>query len=161
MLAAEQRRSVPGWNRLRRWNRWAVFRGNFDLNPRTRQRFDALLDEVLAELPDWVLELFEQVPLHVEDYPSDEVMAELGVRYPDQLCGLYTGVPLTDKSVNHGPSMPDVVTIYRRGILAAARGHDGRVRTERLRREIRITVLHELAHHHGIDEDELGSLGYG
>ena len=55
----------------------------------------------------------------------------------------------------------DVVTIYREGILESARDACGRVRTKRLQREIRITILHELAHHHGLDEDELHGLGYG
>jgi len=83
------------------------------------------------------------------------------VRRRNQLCGLYTGIPLSDKSIQHSGVMPDVVTIFREGVLASARGYDGRVRRDRLREEIRITVLHELAHHHGIDEDELWELGYG
>ncbi len=108
-----------------------------------------------------VHELIDKVPLHVEDYPSPHVMAKLGVRHRGQLCGLYTGIPLTDRSVQHSGMLPDVVTIYREGILAAARDGSGRIRTERLRREIRTTVLHELAHHHGLGEAELAELGYG
>ena len=54
-----------------------------------------------------------------------------------------------------------MVTVYRQGILRAARDHHGRIRTERLREEIRVTILHELAHYHGLDEDELRALGYG
>ena len=116
---------------------------------------------MLERLPEIVHELIERVPLHVEDYPSDEVMDEMGVRFRDDLCGLYTGIPIGKKSISHSGTMPDVVTIYREGILAAARGRDGRVRPNRLREEIRTTVLHELAHHHGLDEDELRELGYG
>lgn len=108
-----------------------------------------------------VHELLERVPLHVEDYPSPRTMARLGVRYREQLCGLYTGIPLTDRSVQHSGTLPDVVTIYREGVLESARDASGRIRTDRLRREIRLTVLHELAHHHGLDEDELSELGYG
>ena len=88
-------------------------------------------------------------------------MAELGVRDRRELCGLYTGIPLDERSIRHSGTMPDVVTVYREGIIESARGGDGRVRTDRLRREIRITILHELAHHHGLDEDELRDLGYG
>jgi len=131
------------------------------LDERTRARFDRELEWVLERLPERVHELIEEVPLHVEDHPSPRVMAELGVRRRDQLCGLYTGIPLSEKSIQHSGQMPDVVTIFREGILATARGYDGRVRRDRLREEIRITVLHELAHHHGIDEDELWELGYG
>ena len=108
-----------------------------------------------------VHELIERVPIHVEDYPSRQVMDQMGIRYREGLCGLYTGVPIGEKSVWHSVEMPDVVTIYRGGILAAASDPSGRIRRGRLRREIRKTVLHELGHHHGLDEDELRRLGYG
>ncbi len=108
-----------------------------------------------------VHELIERVPLHVEDYPSARVMAEMGVHYREQLCGLYTGIPLDQRSVQHSGTLPDVVTIYREGVLESAQDARGRVSIDRLRREIRITILHELAHHHGLDEDELRELGYG
>lgn len=130
------------------------------MNPATRERFDRLLEEVLAELPPAVHDLIDRVPLHVEDHPSDEVMKEMGIEYRDELCGLYTGRPLTDKSVDEPHPLPDFVTIYRQGIIAAARDQAGRLRPRRLRKEIRTTILHELAHHHGIDEDELRELGY-
>jgi predicted Zn-dependent protease with MMP-like domain len=131
------------------------------LNPHARHRFDEQLEWVLQRLPSMVHELIEKVPLHVEDHPSAEMMAKTGVRFREQLCGLYTGIPLTDRSVRHSGTLPDVVTIYREGILSACRDAHGRVRTDRLRHEIRVTLLHELAHHHGLDEDELRELGYG
>ena len=115
----------------------------------------------MAELPPMVHELIEKVPLHVEDYPSARMMAELGVRRREQLCGLYTGVPITERSIRHSGTLPDVVTVYREGILAAASDSWGHIGTRRLREEIRITILHELAHFHGLDEDELRELGYG
>lgn len=130
------------------------------MNPHARRRFDDELEWVLERLPPMVHELIEKVPLHVEDHPSAEVMVKTGVRYRDQLCGLYTGIPLNKRSIQHSGTLPDVVTIYREGILEAARDARGRVRPGRLRRQIRITVLHELAHHHGLDEDELRELGY-
>jgi len=126
-----------------------------------RQRFDEQLEWVMQRMPPLVHELIEKVPLHVEDYPSQEVMDRMDIRYIDDLCGLYTGIPIGDKSVMHSGTMPDMVTIYREGILSAAADQDGRIGTDRLREEIRITILHELAHHHGMDEDELHKLGYG
>jgi predicted Zn-dependent protease with MMP-like domain len=130
------------------------------VTPAARVRFDRLLEEVLAELPPAVHALIDRVPLHVEDYPSREVMEEMGIEHADELCGLYTGRPITEKSIDEPHALPDFVTIYRQGIVAAARDDDGRLRRGRLRDEIRTTVLHELAHHHGIDEDELRELGY-
>jgi predicted Zn-dependent protease with MMP-like domain len=131
------------------------------VNVRTRRRFDEQLEWVFERLPPLIHELIEKVPLHVEDYPSDEVMERMDVEYLDDLCGLYTGIPIGEKSVTHSGVLPDVVTIYREGILTAAADRRGRITTDRLREEIRITILHELAHHHGLTEEELQKLGYG
>ena len=99
--------------------------------------------------------------MHVEDHPSEEVMLDRSVEYLDDLCGLYTGIPLTQRSIEHSGTLPDVVTIYREGILTAAADRFGRIHNDRLREEIRITILHELGHHHGLTEDDLSELGYG
>ncbi len=131
------------------------------MHPQERARFDRQLQTVLDTLPPQVHDLLEQVPLHVEDYPSPQVMAELGVKYRDELCGLYTGIPLDKRSVTHSGNLPDVVTIYREGILATAADSSGQVRPKRLRSQIRITILHELAHYHGMSEKDLEELGYG
>lgn len=131
------------------------------MKPQTRQHFDRELEEVLANMPPLIHELIERVPLHVEDYPSQNVMEETGAEYLDDLCGLYTGIPLSEKSVSHSGTMPDVVTIYREGILTAAADAHGRISTQRLREQIRITILHELAHHHGLTDEDLQALGYG
>jgi len=131
------------------------------LNSRTRKRFDRVLEEVLAGMPPQVHELIQRVPLHVEDYPSREVMESTGVTDRRDLCGLFTGVPLTERSIEQSGMLPDFVTIYREGILDAATDESGRISKQRLKEEIRITILHELAHFHGLDEDELEQLGYG
>ena len=126
-----------------------------------RDYFDEQLQQVLAELPERVDELLERMPLHVEDYPSQQVMDDMGIRYRDALCGLYTGVPISDRSASHPPILPDVVTIYREGILNLATDGRGKIDPDELRKQMRITVLHELGHHHGMDEDDLAELGYG
>jgi len=74
---------------------------------------------------------------------------------------LFTGVALPEKSVQHSGMLPDVVTIYRLGIMEAARDKWGRLSAAALREEIRITLLHELAHFHGLNEEEIEDLGYG
>jgi predicted Zn-dependent protease with MMP-like domain len=131
------------------------------VTPRARHRFDEQLDWVMARMPPLIHELIERVPLHVEDYPPDDVMDQMDVQYIDDLCGLYTGIPIGEKSITHSGTMPDVVTIYREGILSAAADEQGKITTDRLREEIRITILHELAHHHGLTEEQLDELGYG
>jgi len=131
------------------------------VNAQTRDYFDGQLEGVLSHLPASVHALLDRVPLHVEDQPSHEVMKELGVTSEATLCGLYTGVPLTERSVEHSGMLPDVVTIYRKGILHLAVGRDDQLSEKELQRQIRITVLHELGHHHGLSEHDLAELGYG
>ncbi len=131
------------------------------MNPATRDRFDRQLEIVLDKLPPVVHRLLERIPLHVEDYPSPEVLEKKNIDDPEELCGLFTGLSIQDRSIEHSGTLPDVVTIYRLGILAAARDRRGRLTAPRLREQIRITILHELAHYHGLTEEEIDELGYG
>jgi predicted Zn-dependent protease with MMP-like domain len=130
------------------------------LTPRERRRFDELLEEVLRELPQWVLDLLDEVPLIVEDYPADDVLRETETEDRDELCGLHSGIPLTEPEHRHGSRLPDQILIYREGILSAAADEEGRIGRKALRREIRITVLHEIGHHYGLEEEDLSELGY-
>ena len=119
------------------------------------------LERVLAELPPEAKKLLDDVPLVVEDYPSREVLERVGVRHRAALCGLYTGIPLIHRSVMQSGVPSDVVHIYREGILNQSTSRRGEINSEKLLRQIRITVLHELGHHHGLTEKELRALGYG
>jgi predicted Zn-dependent protease with MMP-like domain len=125
-----------------------------------RQLFDEQLEIVLAELPQQVKDLIDQVPLVVEDYPSADVMRRTRVRHRGDLCGLYTGIPLIHRSVEHSGVPSDVIHIFRQGILSQAR-KSGDIDLPQLRKQIRLTILHEYGHHHGLTERELRKLGYG
>lgn len=125
------------------------------------QRFDELLDDVLAELPAELTRHFDEIPLVVEDAPSSEMLDKLGIERPEYLRGLHTGVPLTRRSVHHNTRLPTVITIYRLGICLSATDSGGRVDEATLRSEIRRTILHELGHHFGMNEDDLRRYGYG
>ena len=129
--------------------------------PGELDRFDRLLERVLEALPEELSTLLEEVPLVVDDLPDKETCLRMGLRHKLDLCGLYTGIPLTGRSVEHSGTLPDVITIFRRGILSAARGRDGEVRDTALRRQIRLTVLHEIGHHFGMTEEQLRRYGYG
>ena len=130
------------------------------MNPLKRRRFDDELKWVMQRLPPQVHELFEQIPLNVEDYPSKEVLKITGVQYMDELCGLFTGIPIGERGPYPPDALPEVVTIYREGILKASSDRQGRIATEHLRHQIRITILHELGHYHGLSESHLRELGY-
>jgi predicted Zn-dependent protease with MMP-like domain len=131
------------------------------MNDHLRSYFDEHLEQVLAELPAEAKKLLDDVPLVVEDYPSREVLERVGVRHRAALCGLYTGVPLIHRSVQQSGIPSDVIHIYREGILGQSTSRRGEINAEKLRRQIRITILHELGHHHGLTEKELRALGYG
>jgi predicted Zn-dependent protease with MMP-like domain len=129
------------------------------MKPRNRERFDRLLERVLASLPQRLHDLLEVAPLIVEDHPDRKLLAELGMD-PDleSLCGLHSGTPLTERSVNHGHDEPETIHLFRKGIIEEAGGWE--VGEDAIEEEIRITLLHEIGHHFGLEEEDLESLGY-
>ena len=133
------------------------------VSDRMRDEFDSLLDGQVAGLPGDLQALLEEVPLIVENEPSDRLLDELAVdRRTTELCGLHWAVPLTEKSVWRGAEMPGRMMLFRGPIVRlVAREGSGRVAREQLRRQIRITLLHEIGHHFGLDEQDLSALGYG
>lgn len=142
-----------------------------------RERFDRLLEEFIEELPPRLRALIEEVPLVVVDRPTDEMVRGLisdGVLLPEddptELCGLHTGVAITERGVDDPSgwgewgaegSGPECIHLFREGIVGLAGGWDDEEADERVYEEIRITVLHEIGHHFGLDEDDLDELGYG
>jgi len=133
-----------------------------------RERFDEMLDEVVAGLPRHVHELIDIVPIIVDDEPPAKIIEELLAELPpddpttvsdlcDELCGLHTGVANTEKSVEESAELPEEIRVFRRGIVGHAGGWE---EPEAIYEEIRITLLHEIGHHFGLDEDDLAELGY-
>jgi predicted Zn-dependent protease with MMP-like domain len=106
--------------------------------------FDAVVRAALAELPPAFARALENVAVVVEDANPDD---------PD-LYGLFEGVPLVDGGPQAG-DLPNRIAVYRRPLEEDFGDPD------ELREEIRITVLHELGHAIGLDEDRLDELGYG
>ncbi len=131
------------------------------MTPRDREKFDRVLEKVLADLPAAVHQILDEVPLIVEDHPSAEIMREMEVTERDELCGLYDGVPLSEPEHRPRRVTPDGILIFREGILANATDDAGQVSRDELREQIRITILHEVGHHHGLTEEDLDELGYG
>ena len=107
--------------------------------------FESLVSQALDDIPDELASLIENVVVLVEDdAPADD---------PDIL-GLYDGVALTERYGDYGMVLPDRIFIYRRPLLEMCDSE------EQLEEEVRITVVHEIAHHFGIDDDRLHDLGY-
>ena len=130
------------------------------MNRKLRAYFDQQLEWVLTQVPHRIHELLEDVTMYVEDYPAPEVLRRLGIRRRHSLCGLYTGIPLTHKQVEASGVLSDAIYLYREGILGLAVNDAGEIDEQELRRQIRITLLHELGHYHGLSERELEELGY-
>lgn len=134
------------------------------MDKKTREWFDKLAEEVIANLPEMVRNAMDhEVPLYIEDYPPRKILKQMGISDRRELCGLFTGVPVPEKEINWGgpPRLPDRITIYREGLLWSALGPDGVVDPERLKHQIRVTILHEYGHYFGISEEELRERGYG
>ena len=130
------------------------------MNPKQREYFDRQVDWVVERLPKPVQRMLETIPLHVEDRPSRRQMKELRIDHPNDLCGCFVGVA---EGLQHSvqATTPTFITIFRCGIFDAAADEEGYFDRADLREQIRVTILHELAHAVGIDEEELEELGYG
>lgn len=109
------------------------------------RRFDELVADALDMIPAELAAAFDNVVILVEDRNAEE---------PD-LLGLYEGIALTERDSSYAGSLPDTITIYRRALLEMCESEDEVVD------EVRITVIHEIAHHFGIDDDRLHELGWG
>lgn len=139
------------------------------ISDETRRTFDRLLERQIDALPDDLHAMLEEVPLIVEDEPSEAVLRDLGMGAGGRLglCGLHSGVALPDRSVEAPPRVPDRMMLFREPIMRVA-GYPPRAirpvsreRVAELERQIHITLLHEMGHHFGLDEDDLAELGYG
>jgi predicted Zn-dependent protease with MMP-like domain len=111
--------------------------------------------QVLDRLPRHFREQLRNVEFVVERRPSAELLRSEGLDpRMDTLYGIYQGVPLPDRSSLDPPLMPDKITIFAEPLL------EDFPDPQELREEIRVTVLHEIAHYFGMDEDEVEDLGY-
>ena len=115
--------------------------------------FYELVERALEGLPPELSELLDNVAIVVDDWPEDST--PLVSDDPDEtLYGLYEGVPLTQRGASYYGMLPDRITIFRRPL-------ERDFPREELEEQIRITVVHEIAHHFGFDEDRLEELGWG
>jgi predicted Zn-dependent protease with MMP-like domain len=121
----------------------------------SKSKFSSLVEEALAELPEPFAEYIEEIPVDIRDRPTRKQLKSVGLDDDELLMGLYVGIPLTEKSVLHSGQQPGVIFIFQEDIELVCDNEEDLVR------EVRVTVLHELGHHFGLDEDDLDRLGYG
>lgn len=135
------------------------------LNPRDRDRFDALLEEAIDQLPPALHRLIEEVPVVALDRPTASMLRDLGIDPNDEeeatsLCGLHSGVSKTERSVERSGDLPSDIHLFREGIIELAGGFDQPEADDIVYEEIMVTLLHEIGHEFGLDEDDLERLGY-
>jgi predicted Zn-dependent protease with MMP-like domain len=111
----------------------------------SRRRFEELVADALDSIPPELTDAMDNVVVLVADRNPGE----------PGLLGLYEGIALTERNSSYGWVLPDRITVYQDAILDICETEDDVVR------EVAITVVHEVAHHFGIDEDTLHDLGWG
>jgi predicted Zn-dependent protease with MMP-like domain len=113
--------------------------------------FYEMVERALEGLPPELAEMLDNVAIVVEDWPERSMLADYE---EDTLYGLYEGVPLSERGDAYYGVLPDRITIFRRPL-------ERDFGPGELEEQIRITVVHEIAHHFGFDEDRLEDLGWG
>ena len=108
-------------------------------------RFEELVGDALDQIPAELTRAIDNVVVLIEPRNPDE----------PHLLGLYHGIALTERDSHYGGSLPDTITVYRDALLEACTDDTQVVE------EVRITVIHEIAHYFGIDEERLHQLGWG
>ena len=139
------------------------------MNDQDRARFDGLVDEVVEALPAPIMDLLAEKPVLVEDEPDPAILEEMGIplECAGEICGLHSGPMLTERSIEADSGDIQIIHLFRVGIIEVAGGWSATASDEgsmggpaEVRRQIRITLLHEIGHHFGLDEDDLERLGY-
>jgi predicted Zn-dependent protease with MMP-like domain len=120
----------------------------------SEQAFRRLVDEALGLVPEEFRAYLEGVAVVIEDWAPNALLDQLGVPEDETLYGLYSGRALTEGSPE-SCELPPRITIYRGPLLEDCEDE------AELRDEIATTIIHEIAHHFGIDEARLEELGWG
>ncbi|HEY4669617.1 MAG TPA: metallopeptidase family protein [Tepidiformaceae bacterium] len=128
-------------------------------NPRRadleRSEFRRLVREAVASLPQELLDRVHNVDIVIETRPSARDRKTAGLGPHRTLLGLYHGIPLTKRGEYYNLVLPDKISIYQEPIESICRSDD------EVREQVRKTVLHEIAHYFGIDDERLHELGMG
>jgi len=121
--------------------------------PPGAERIEAIARATIARLPAEFARHLGDVLLRIEEFADDATLDEMGIENPFELTGLYTGLSVGSKSVDHSGTMPDMIHLYRRAIL------DEWVETGvALEALVAHVVIHEIGHHFGLSDDDMHRL---
>jgi len=119
----------------------------------TEEEFDRFVREAIDSIDPQFRRYLDEVPVIVENLPDESVVQRLNLPDRYSLLGLFHGVPLNRRSV-HAPDGPSQIVLYRQNLLSIARSQ------QQLARQIRKTIIHELAHLLGMTEEQIRQLKY-
>jgi len=121
----------------------------------THKEFEALVERALRTLPRAFKERIRNVAVVVEDWPDEETLRDLEIEPPDTLYGLYRGVDLTRRDSSYGNVLPDTIHIYQGPI------EEDCTDAEEMAEVVRDTVIHEIGHYFGLDDDTMEDIEAG
>lgn len=113
------------------------------------EEFEELVYQALEKIPRRFKERLENIDIIIEDSPPRSLLEEMGIEPPGTLLGLYQGVPLKERGHWYGNVLPDKITLYKKPLERFSRS------PEELKQNVIKTVIHEIAHYFGFDDQEL------
>ena len=122
-------------------------------HPPTLNEIEAIARVALAGLPEPFAAHLGGIVLKVEDIADEELLAAMDIEHPLDLTGVYEGIPLSERSVEHSGTLPDRIRLFRRAILDEWI-EDG----EALEHLVRHILIHEVGHHFGLSDDDMHAL---
>jgi predicted Zn-dependent protease with MMP-like domain len=120
----------------------------------SEKEFDRLVKRAIRRIPEEIRQHLDNILISVQRRPSREMVEEMDMDPDEPLLGIYWGVPLTERLVTSPPEFPDTIFLFQEPLEETCDTKD------ELQDEIEITVVHEIAHAVGIDEERLTELGY-
>ena len=117
--------------------------------------FALLVEQAIARIPASIRSYLDNILISVQQRPTPEILDELGLPPDEPLFGVYSGIPLIERSAVEPPLYPDAIFIFQEPLEEACFSR------EQLMVEIEITVVHEIAHLVGFTDEELDAMGYG
>ncbi len=120
----------------------------------SQEAFDRIVEQAVLRIPEVIRDRMDNLTVTVRERPEPELLEEMGMEPDELLLGIYQGVPLSERSITAPPLYPDTIVLFKEDLEAVS----GTL--EELEREIEVTVVHEVAHFLGMDEEQLAELGY-
>lgn len=116
------------------------------------EEFEALINEAMDELPQEYIKRLNNVAVVIADEPTEEQRQQLKLRDDQTLFGLYEGIPLTKRGAGYNLVLPDKITMFKHPIMSFSPNR------EALKKQIKHTLWHEIAHYYGLDHDRIHEL---